>query len=38
MNELREQIQEIISTEPVSVFMKGTPTGRCARSGLRGHP
>ena len=25
MNELREQIQEIISTEPVSVFMKGTP-------------
>ena len=25
MSELREQIQEIISTEPVSVFMKGTP-------------
>jgi monothiol glutaredoxin len=25
MNELRDQIQEIISTEPVSVFMKGTP-------------
>jgi monothiol glutaredoxin len=25
MSELREQIQQIISTEPVSVFMKGTP-------------
>jgi monothiol glutaredoxin len=25
MNELREQIQTIIETEPVSVFMKGTP-------------
>ena len=25
MSELREQIQEIIATEPVSVFMKGTP-------------
>ncbi len=25
MSELREQIQEIISTEPVSLFMKGTP-------------
>ena len=25
MNELREQIQAIIETEPVSVFMKGTP-------------
>ncbi len=25
MNELREQIREIIETEPVSVFMKGTP-------------
>jgi monothiol glutaredoxin len=25
MSELREQIQTIIQTEPVSVFMKGTP-------------
>ena len=25
MSELREQIQQIISTEPVSVFIKGTP-------------
>jgi monothiol glutaredoxin len=25
MSELREQIQHIISTEPVSLFMKGTP-------------
>jgi monothiol glutaredoxin len=25
MTELRDQIQEIISTEPVSLFMKGTP-------------
>ncbi|MBA2383324.1 MAG: hypothetical protein H0V68_01485 [Actinobacteria bacterium] len=25
MSELREQIKEIIDTEPVSVFMKGTP-------------
>jgi len=25
VSELREQIQQIISTEPVSVFMKGTP-------------
>ena len=25
MSDLREQIQQIISTEPVSVFMKGTP-------------
>jgi monothiol glutaredoxin len=25
MSELREQIQQIIETEPVSVFMKGTP-------------
>lgn len=25
MNDLRDQIQQIISTEPVSVFMKGTP-------------
>ena len=25
MSELRDQIQQIISTEPVSVFMKGTP-------------
>jgi monothiol glutaredoxin len=25
MSELRDQIQEIITTEPVSVFMKGTP-------------
>ena len=25
MNDLRDQIQQIISTEPVSLFMKGTP-------------
>ncbi len=25
MTELRDQIQQIISTEPVSLFMKGTP-------------
>ena len=25
MSELRDQIQQIISTEPVSLFMKGTP-------------
>ena len=25
MSDLRDQIQEIISTEPVSLFMKGTP-------------
>ena len=25
MSELREQIKQIIETEPVSVFMKGTP-------------
>jgi monothiol glutaredoxin len=25
MSDLREQIQQIIETEPVSVFMKGTP-------------
>ena len=25
MSDLREQIKEIIDTEPVSVFMKGTP-------------
>ena len=25
MSDLREQIQQIISTEPVSVFIKGTP-------------
>jgi monothiol glutaredoxin len=25
VSELREQIQEIITTEPVSLFMKGTP-------------
>jgi monothiol glutaredoxin len=25
MSELREQIQEIIETEPVALFMKGTP-------------
>jgi len=25
VSELREQIQQIISTEPVSVFIKGTP-------------
>ena len=25
MSELRDQIQQIISTEPVAVFMKGTP-------------
>jgi len=25
MNTLREQIQEIIETEPVALFMKGTP-------------
>jgi monothiol glutaredoxin len=25
MSELREQIKEIIETEPVSLFMKGTP-------------
>ena len=25
MSDLREQIKEIIETEPVSVFMKGTP-------------
>ncbi len=25
MSELRDQIQEIITTEPVSLFMKGTP-------------
>ena len=25
MTELRDQIQQIISTEPVAVFMKGTP-------------
>ena len=25
MSDLRDQIQQIISTEPVSVFMKGTP-------------
>ncbi len=25
MSELRDQIQQIISSEPVSVFMKGTP-------------
>ena len=26
MTELRERIQEIIETEPVALFMKGTPT------------
>ena len=25
MNDLRDQIQQIISSEPVSLFMKGTP-------------
>jgi len=25
MNTLREQIQDVIATEPVAVFMKGTP-------------
>jgi monothiol glutaredoxin len=25
VNELREQIQNLIATEPVSIFMKGTP-------------
>ena len=26
MSELREQIQEIVTTEPVALFMKGTPS------------
>jgi monothiol glutaredoxin len=26
MSELRTQIEEIVATEPVAVFMKGTPT------------
>ena len=26
MSELREQIEQIVATEPVALFMKGTPT------------
>lgn len=34
MSELRDQIQQIISSEPVSVFMKGTPQlVMCGNSG-----
>ena len=35
MNELREKIQEVIATEPVALFMKGTPQMAMCGNSLR---